>query len=581
MKTLALPQDDPSPQARADALEDQQNKVKYDHETYSPLAMSASVPPEDVFPAPWWKVNLGVMADLLENTATVAKVRKPGREIDSEVWTLVEEAREFSEGIPEAMILLGKVTAAMGPLAQSGRPTSFADYGTLFQSIPAPPAVYRSLDDYWFTQNFLSGANPMMLNALIKLDPARMALTDGLVQAVLGTDFTVEAALAKKRLFVADYGALAGADTGKYLDGTQKYLPAPIAFFGVNDAGELLPIAIQIDGKPDSVLTIPSDGIGWLGARTAVMTADANMSAVYFHHAKTHMVVEPIIVATRRQLADTHPIRALLEPHFVGTLAINRTGQQTVFSPGGTISVVGAATREVFRAVSIKAVRTQNVRDLAFPESLKARGVDDPDVLPGFAFRDDALLLWNAIEGWAHDYVDAWYAEDEDIRKDSELAAWFAELGSENGGRLTGLGELKTRADLVEMAAITIFTASAQHWALNGPLAALMTFAPNYPLAMWGEPGLTSSVEEWLAMLPPLEMAQLQLTAAYGMGKTQYTVLAEFPEDQFTDERVQAPLEAYRSRLAESEALILERNRTRKAPYPYLVPSQLPASINI
>lgn len=581
MQNPSLPQHDLGKNARKALLEQQQQIYAYDHETYGPLAMSASVPEDDRFPAAWWAVNLRVMADLLENAANVMRVRKPLIKVAPEVWPLIDEARSFTGDVPAAIILLGNITAAMEPLAQVGRPASFADYASLFQSIAAPASVYRSQDDFWFAQGFLSGANPMILERLSTLDEKRMALSDVLVQATLGGEVSLAEALARHRIYIADYGVLAGAATGTYVDGTRKYLPAPIAYFGVSDDGALLPIAIQIDDTPTSNIATPADGVAWLGARTAVMVADANMSAVYYHHAKTHMVLEPIIVAAKRQLAATHPLRVLLEPHFIGTLAINRTGQQTVFSAGGMISTVGAATRPTFRQVSITAVQTQSVRDLALPKSLAGRGVADPSLLPDFAFRDDGLLLWGAIEGWVKDYLDIYYANDDDVRNDGELNAWFAELGAEDGGRLVGLGELKTKGDLVDLATITIFTASAQHWALNGPLATLMTFAPNYPLAMWDRPGLTSSVDEWLAMLPPLEMAQVQLSAAYGMGKTQYTVLADFPADHFTDHRIAGALATYRARLDQIEATIIERNKKRKAPYPYLIPSQLPASINI
>jgi arachidonate 15-lipoxygenase len=311
------------------------------------------------------------------------------------------------------------------------------------------------------------------------------------------------------------------------------------------------------------------------------MTADANASAVYFHHARTHMVIEPIVVSISRQLAPSHPLRVLLSPHFIGTLAINRTGQVTVFAPGGLIEKVGAATRPTFRSVAIDAVKTQSVRALALRRSLGDRGVADSSVLRDFAYRDDALLVWDALESWVRDYVDVYYESDAEVLGDEEMRAFLAEVEAPTGGRLHDVGPLSTRDDLVEFLTIVIFTASAQHWALNGPLATWMTFAPNYPLALWEEPRPTPAVGDWIDMMPPLEMAQQQLEAAYGMGATRYNILGSYEEGTFADPRIQMPLAAFRERLVALERLIVARNRVRTTPYELLLPSLLPASINI
>lgn len=579
MRVPTLPQSDPRSDARATALAADRETYRYDHELYTPLAMSAAVPASDQFSPSWFRANVGVVGTLLENNAYAAKVRNPERPVADEVFKLAATARDLGPN-DNPLEVLARAQVALGSLRVTGAATNLADFASLFQTIPAPPLVRGSVDDLWFARNFLAGANPMMLRALSALDEQRMTLTDPLVAAVLGAGTTVASAVRAKKLFVADYSALRGADCGIW-KGRQKYLPAPIAYFGVGDDGVLRPIAIQLaEGRSACVLK-PTDGPSWLVARTAVMVADSNMSAIYFHHAKTHMVVEPIIVSTRRQLAPSHPVRVLLEPHFAGTLAINHTGQLTVFAPGGLIESVGAATRPAFRSLAIEAVKNQNVRALSLRSSLAERGVADGSLLPEFSFRDDALLLWDAIEPWVRDYVGVYYATDGDVVADLELRAFLAEVESESGGRLVGVGPLASRADLVELLTIVIFTASAQHWALNGPLATWMTFAPSYPLAAWSEPKPVPDVAGWIAMLPPLDMAQQQLEAAYGMGSTRFGVLGTYEDGYFVDPRVTPLLESFGNRLRGAEETITARNRKRTVPYEFLVPSQLPASINI
>ena len=51
------------------------------------------------------------------------------------------------------------------------------------------------------------------------------------------------------------------------------------------------------------------------------------------------------------------------------------------------------------------------------PKVLKERGVDDPDKLPRFHYRDDALRLWNTIEEFISQILSIYYQSDEDIGK--------------------------------------------------------------------------------------------------------------------------------------------------------------------
>ena len=84
---------------------------------------------------------------------------------------------------------------------------------------------------------------------------------------------------------------------------------------------------------------------------------------------------------------------------------------------------------------------------------------------------------------------------------------------------------------------------------------------------------------DYLAMLPPLDMAELQLELGYLLGSVHYTQLGEYG-DQFTDPKVKAPLERFQDRVEDIGDAIADRN-TRRAPYEHLVPTGIPQSINI
>lgn len=52
---------------------------------------------------------------------------------------------------------------------------------------------------------------------------------------------------------------------------------------------------------------------------------------------KTHAVVEPFIIATRRQLSTMHPIHMLLDPHFKDTVHINAIARSVIVNCGGIL----------------------------------------------------------------------------------------------------------------------------------------------------------------------------------------------------------------------------------------------------
>jgi arachidonate 15-lipoxygenase len=88
-------------------------------------------------------------------------------------------------------------------------------------------------------------------------------------------------------------------------------------------------------------------------------------------------------------------------------------------------------------------------------------------------------------------------------------------------------------------------------------------------------------------MLPPLDMAALQLRLTYTLGSVHYTQLGRYDLGWFVptaqDVEVQQRLGGFHASLASIEAAINTRNSRLPAElrYPYLLPSQVPQSINI
>lgn len=484
----------------------------------------------------------------------------------------------------------------------SDRPTSIEDFNQQFTKIPLPECAQYFQEDEFFAYLRVAGPNPVMLQQVRHLSGdfvlSHFPVTNDHYQAVMGDHDSLEAAVAEGRVYIADYAVLAGAINGTYPD-EQKYISAPIALFAVPASNapspNLQPVAIQCSQSPgpeSPILTPPTtqekteQQYAWNMAKTCVQVADSNYHEAVTHLARTHLFISPFVIATHRQLLPSHPVSILLRPHFEGTLSINNGAQSMLMAPEGGVDSVLAATIDCARVLSVTGLQSYSFNQAMLPTQLQQHGLDNPDVLPVNPYRDDALLVWQAIETWVTDYLSLYYSTDASVQNDTALQAWAQELQAPDGGRVHDFGEdgqLRTQAYLIQAITLIIFTASAQHAAVNFPQGDIMVYSPGMPLAAYQpEPQSTSmSQADYLGQLPPLHQALGQLELTYLLGQVYHTQLGQYEKAWFIDERVKAPLHRFQANLLDIEAMIEERNQHRPYPYRYLQPSKIPQSINI
>jgi arachidonate 15-lipoxygenase len=138
------------------------------------------------------------------------------------------------------------------------------------------------------------------------------------------------------------------------------------------------------------------------------------------HLGDCHLIVEPIIVAAHRQLSESHPLLKLLTPHFRFTISINDTAIHSPIVPGGTIAT--NVRPSIISTLSLVAKAHKAWRwDENNPDNVfSLRGVD---TLPAFPFRDDTVLLLDAIQAYVSAYLKLYYSSDADVIEDEELQA--------------------------------------------------------------------------------------------------------------------------------------------------------------
>jgi arachidonate 15-lipoxygenase len=477
-------------------------------------------------------------------------------------------------------------------------PLSIQAYNDLFQRIPLPVFALDFQSDELFALQRVAGQNPVVLHRIgwTKAIAKRFPVSPAQYKSVMGAEDSLEDAGADGRLYLCDYG--------KSLDNTiagqfppfcgQKYLYAPMALFALQkeDRNVIKAVAIQAsqDPGPENPIFTPEDGWNWEIAKTIVQNADCNDSEYYRHLGLAHLLTEAFILATYRQLSQEHPLYVLLTPNFKGTLFTNSMAVTSINDVGSYLNItqmIFSGTVPSTLGIAANAVHGVNYTENFVPNELKSRGVDDPALLPNYPYRDDATLIWNTIRGWATDYVHLYYKNDDDVTGDYELQNWVLEVSSHHGGRIQGVGEdgrISTVDYLIECMTAVIFVASAHHALTNFPLEDYEIYSPGWPGAIY-QPAPTSTDPstrmQWMRYLAPLNMALLQQALGFTVGGVYFTQLGEYPICHFRDPRVRGPLATFQQELRRAEEIIRERNTVRPLPYPYLLPSRIPASTNI
>jgi len=561
--------------------------------------------------------------------------------------TLREAGKEGPTAFLKTLLYAMVATGSNGD--RDLRPTSVADFESLFQTLPKPASLTQEREewmptegkpceqDWFFGYLQVAGFNTTNLCGVSPETPAargiglaellrKMPITDGTLQSVVGNrKITLESAAQAGKLYVCDYAALADAKGSKIHD-EWRYVTAPIALFYWNDdkgnlpagyptrgyggqPGFLQPIAIQLAQAPDpekSPIFTPNDCAGgndkallkWQIAKLFVNAACATQHESVAHLGECHLVMDAIVVATHRQLAERHPLFKLLWPHMRFTLSINDGAMHNLVIPGGVVATnVGTAISSTLDLVN--SARIAYSWDDQSPErNFEKRGVAGSRFV--FPFRDDTLLVWNAIKTFVGDYLAHYYDDALTLEADLELQGWINELASPQYANIQGISGLVWNEEkqswgitslkrLTEIVAQIIYTAGPKHAAVNYPQYPLGAYAPSVAAAVYDEPPTKSQElakpEQCLKWFLPLDVALYALSFEYLLSGMQYDKLGQYDSDllvpYFEDGVVRDLVAAFQAKLASVEMTIRKSNHERPLPYPYQLPSLIPNSISI
>ncbi|XP_056097940.1 polyunsaturated fatty acid 5-lipoxygenase-like [Rhinichthys klamathensis goyatoka] len=508
-------------------------------------------------------------------------------ELPIDVQFEAKKAVDFKENLNEAFnnLRLNKLKS----LFQSSW-KDISDFNEVFLSIKNPVSEYVMQNwkkDFMFGYQFLNGCNPVMISKCMNL-PDKFTVTQEMVKGSLDRGLTLQEELKAGNIYIADYAILEGVRANATDPNTQQYLAAPFCLLYKNSQNEIMPIAIQLsrqtpDGEANTVF-LPSDNDhDWMLAKMWVKSSDFNVHQLVTHLLRTHLTSEVFAIAMYRQLAAVHPVYKLLIPHVRFTIAINTAAREKLISKNGIVDQFVSAGGTGIVEVIQKAMKTLTYKSLCFPEAIKARGVED---LPNYYYRDDGMMVWEAVKSFVSDVVKIFYSSDETVQKDKEIQAFVQDVCFSGMKNCEFPDSLKTREQLVEFLTVVIFTASAQHAAVNFGQYDWFSWIPNSPSTMRKPPPAQKGQVDMkyiMESLPDRGRSSWHLGIIWALSQFQDNemFLGEYPDMYFTEQPVMGAAKTFRKKLAEVTKIIKSRNENLKVPYWYLSPDRIPNSVAI
>ncbi|XP_015143934.3 polyunsaturated fatty acid 5-lipoxygenase isoform X2 [Gallus gallus] len=472
--------------------------------------------------------------------------------------------------------------------------SDFADFEKIFVRISNTISEYvmqHWKEDFMFGYQFLNGCNPVLIRRCTEI-PKKLPVTMDMVECSLERNLTLEEEVKQGNIFIVDYELLDGVDANKTDPCTIQYLAAPICLLYKNLENKIVPIAIQLGQKPgpENPIFLPSDATyDWLLAKIWVRSSDFHIHQTVTHLLRTHLVSEVFSIAMFRQLPAVHPLFKLLVPHMRFTIAINTKAREQLICECGLFDKANATGGGGHVQMVQKAMKDLTYSSLCFPEDIKAKGMDSKEDIPYYYYRDDGIRVWEAIKSFAEDVIQIYYESDEVVCEDVELQAFVKDIYmyGMRGMKSSGFPKvIKTREKLAEYLTVIIFTASAQHAAVNFGQYDWCSWIPNAPPTMRCPPPTekgTVTIEQIVESLPDRGRSCWHLGAVWALSQFQDNelFLGMYPDEHFVEKPVKEAMAKFRKNLDEIVSAITERNKNKKLPYYYLSPNRIPNSVAV
>lgn len=202
-----------------------------------------------------------------------------------------------------------------------------------FNLVPVPAYTLRKWNtDKSFGYQFMNGVNPLHLSVVTDISK-QLTLE---LQTFLETD-KLKTLQDEKRLFVVDYEWLADLKVNPHqalplpMNDVPQMNPryfqqAPVVVLELGkNRKQLHPLAIQLERGTGAKVYSKSttDADTWMYVKTCVRSCDSQFHEWVSHLGKTHLTMEPMIIALHNTLRQSdHPLFTFFAPMVQGTLLL-------------------------------------------------------------------------------------------------------------------------------------------------------------------------------------------------------------------------------------------------------------------
>ncbi|KAE9371860.1 Lipoxygenase [Stipitochalara longipes BDJ] len=321
-----------------------------------------------------------------------------------------------------------------------------------------------------------------------------------------------------------------------------RWACAAVTLFQLDAEGTLHPLAIVIDYRgsmADSVVIFnkrltaaekdhnQEQDWPWRYAKTCSQVSDWIRHELAIHLTNTHLIEEPIIVASQRTLPSNHPLYKILSPHWDKTLSLNASARQTLV-PSVVIPIIGASAQEATNFINFSYNSFDFVGNY-IPADLERRGFPldklgdlccrcakhcDNEKNPGedckagcgpechqqcdpkfrnYTYARNMKLMWTTLRNFISGYITTHgYTNDstgdKKVFEDTYIADWVNEIRSTQGANIKTFPDIKTVNQLIDAVTMCIHIASPQHTAVNYLQQFYLSFVVNKPPALCEAP---------------------------------------------------------------------------------------------
>ncbi|KAK2892390.1 hypothetical protein Q8A67_012378 [Cirrhinus molitorella] len=202
--------------------------------------------------------------------------------------------------------------------------------------------------------------------------------------------------------------------------------------------------------------------------------------------------------------------------------------------------------------------------------------------VPKYYYRDDGMKVWEAIHCFVSTVVKIYYDSDEAVQKDVEIQGFVKDVASFGMNSTDNFPKsLESREQLVEYLTVVIFTASAQHAAVNFGQFDWYGWIPNSPSTMRMPPPQQKDQVDLKYIMESLPDGECSSKAVETVWALTRLFLGMYPDMYFTEQPAKEAIKAFQHKLEEVTNTIKNRNEELTLPYCYLSPDKIPNSVAI